>query len=149
MYFKQVGEKAKFIELAGEINTAMPEKVIETLSNSLKDRFNKSLDGSIILLVGLAYKKNVDDTRESPAFILIELLEAQGATVDYFDPYVPKIPKTTNSPGSISLSLEIGPTGKKLRILFQLGSFSRILSVKSSKLGGYFDLKILTSPLIE
>ena len=72
----------------------MPEKVVETLSTSLKDRFNKSLDGSMILLVGLAYKKNVDDTRESPAFVLIELLEARGATVDYFDPYVLSIPKT-------------------------------------------------------
>ena len=91
---RQVGEKTRFIELAGEINTAMPKKVVETLSTSLKDQFNTSLDGSAILLVGLAYKKNVDDTRESPAFVLIELLEALGATVDYFDPYVPSIPKT-------------------------------------------------------
>ena len=91
---KQVGEKTRFIELAGEINTAMPKKVVETLSTSLKDQFNTSLDGSTILLVGLAYKKNVDDTRESPAFVLIELLEARGATVDYFDPYVLSIPKT-------------------------------------------------------
>ena len=91
---KQVGVKTRFIELAGEINTAMPKKVVETLSTSLKDQFNTSLDGSTILLVGLAYKKNVDDTRESPAFVLIELLEARGATVDYFDPYVPSIPKT-------------------------------------------------------
>ena len=91
---KQVGEKTRFIELAGEINTAMPKKVVETLSTSLKDQFNTSLDGSAILLIGLAYKKNVDDTRESPAFVLIELLEALGATVDYFDPYVLSIPKT-------------------------------------------------------
>jgi len=91
---KQVGEKTRFIELAGEINTAMPKKVVETLSTFLKDQFNTSLDGSAILLIGLAYKKNVDDTRESPAFVIIELLEALGATVDYFDPYVPRIPKT-------------------------------------------------------
>jgi len=91
---KQAGETTKFIELAGEINTAMPGKVVETLSTSLKDRFNKSLDGSIILLVGLAYKKNVDDTRESPALVLIDLLEDRGSNVDYFDPYVPIIPVT-------------------------------------------------------
>ena len=60
---------------------------------------------------------------------------------------VPKIPKTTKSPGRISLSLEIGATGKKLRSLFQLGSFSRILSVKSSKFGGYFDFDGTDGPL--
>ena len=91
---KQAGETTRFIELAGEINTAMPEKIVDTLSVALKERFNKSLDGARILLLGVAYKKNVDDTRESPAFPIIELLEARGATVDYFDPYVPKIPKT-------------------------------------------------------
>jgi len=91
---KQAGETTRFIELAGEINTAMPEKVVETLSTSLKDQFNTSLDGSIILLIGLAYKKNVDDTRESPALVLIDLLEDRGSKVDYFDPYVPIIPVT-------------------------------------------------------
>ncbi|MDC0189682.1 nucleotide sugar dehydrogenase [Rhodospirillales bacterium] len=93
---KQVGEKTRFIELAGEINTAMPQKVIETLSSALKKRFNKNLFKANILLLGLAYKKNVDDTRESPALVLIEQLENRGAMVDYFDPYVQIIPKTRN-----------------------------------------------------
>ena len=84
----------KFVELAGDINTAMPTYVIEMLEDALKSRFGKSLVGARILLLGVAYKKNVDDTRESPAFRLIEELEANGASVDYFDPYVPAIPRT-------------------------------------------------------
>ena len=91
---KQAGETTRFIELAGEINTAMPEKIVDTLSIALKERFNRTLDGARILLLGIAYKKNVDDTRESPAFPLIDLLEGRGATVDYYDPYVPVIPVT-------------------------------------------------------
>jgi len=91
---KQVGEKTRFIELAGEINTAMPQKIVEALSTALKKRFQKSLSNSHILLLGLAYKRNVDDTRESPALVLIEILEKRGAVVDYFDPHVPIIPKT-------------------------------------------------------
>jgi UDP-N-acetyl-D-glucosamine dehydrogenase len=93
---KQVGETTRFIELAGEINTAMPAKIVETLSVSLDERFNKTLDGARILLLGIAYKKNVDDTRESPAFMLIDLLECHGAIVEYFDPYVAVIPATRN-----------------------------------------------------
>ncbi len=91
---KQVGVQTKFIELAGEINTAMPQKIVETLSKALEKRFQKTLSDSHILLLGLAYKRNVDDTRESPALVLIEMLEKKGAAVDYFDPYVPIIPKT-------------------------------------------------------
>lgn len=85
---------ARFIELAGEINTAMPHYVIERLSHALDKRFSRGVEGARILLLGLAYKKNVDDTRESPALRLIELLEERGATVDYHDPHVPKIPPT-------------------------------------------------------
>jgi UDP-N-acetyl-D-glucosamine dehydrogenase len=81
----------RFIELAGEINTAMPLYVVERLAGALNTRFAKAMKGARILLVGLAYKKNVDDVRESPAFKLIELLEARGAHVDYYDPYAPEI----------------------------------------------------------
>lgn len=84
----------KFVELAGDINTAMPTYVIEMLEDALKSRFGKNLLGARILLLGVAYKKNVDDTRESPAFRLIEELEANGASVDYFDPHVSAIPRT-------------------------------------------------------
>jgi UDP-N-acetyl-D-glucosamine dehydrogenase len=88
----------RFIELAGEINTAMPGHVIERLSGALNSRFSKALNGARILLIGLAYKKNVDDVRESPAFKLIELLEARGAVVDYYDPYAPEIRPSREHP---------------------------------------------------
>ncbi len=91
---KQFGQKTKFIELAGQINTQMPNYVIEVLESSLQAKFDKEIKGAKILIMGLAYKKNVDDTRESPAFVLLELLKARGATVAYFDPFVPSIPKT-------------------------------------------------------
>jgi UDP-N-acetyl-D-glucosamine dehydrogenase len=88
----------RFIELAGEINTAMPAHVIERLAAALNTRFAKALNGARILLIGLAYKKNVDDVRESPAFKLIELLEARGARVDYHDPYAPEIKPSREHP---------------------------------------------------
>ena len=91
---KQFGEQTKFIKLAGEINTQMPQKVIETLAKALKQKLNKELIGAKILVIGLAYKKNVNDTRESPAFILMQLIEEAGAIAAYFDPFVPIIPKT-------------------------------------------------------
>ncbi len=84
----------RFIELAGQINTAMPDHVIETLARALDERFSKGLNGARILIIGLAYKKNVDDLRESPSLRLIEKLEARGARVSYFDPHVPEIPLT-------------------------------------------------------
>ena len=72
----------------------MPNYVIEVLENALINRFDKALTGSNILLLGLAYKKNVDDTRESPAFLLLDGLKSRGASVAYFDPFIPSIPKT-------------------------------------------------------
>jgi len=89
----------RFVELAGEINTAMPHYVVDRLAEALNDRFGKGLKGTRILMVGLAYKKNVDDTRESPAFKLIEMIEARGAAVSYFDPYVAEVPPTREYPG--------------------------------------------------
>ena len=85
---------SRFIELAGEVNTAMPNYVVERLAQALDQRFSKALKGGRVLILGLAYKKNVGDTRESPALHLIELLESRGATVDYHDPFVPEIPPT-------------------------------------------------------
>jgi UDP-N-acetyl-D-glucosamine dehydrogenase len=84
----------RFIELAGEINTAMPRYVVDRLAEALDRRHKKALNGAKILLVGMAYKKNVEDIRESPAFKLIELLEARGAEVAFYDPFVPAIPRT-------------------------------------------------------
>lgn len=84
----------RFIELAGEINTRAPYHVVEKLVSALSMRRTKAISGARILLFGLAYKKDVEDVRESPAFKLIELLESHGATVDFHDPFVPVIPPT-------------------------------------------------------
>ncbi len=90
---KKYGVTARFIELAGIVNTSMPKWVIEKLKNSLKLR-NKSLNGASVLILGLAYKKNVDDVRESPSLELISLLNNNGAIVDYSDPFIKKTPIT-------------------------------------------------------
>ena len=84
----------RFIELAGEINLAMPRYVIGRLEAALDGRLGKSLSAARVLIVGLAYKKNVADVRESPTFKLMELLQARGATVSFHDPHVPAIPPT-------------------------------------------------------
>ena len=88
----------RFIELAGEINTSMPHYVVDRIARELDARFGRGLRGAKILISGIAYKKNVEDIRESPAFKLIELLEGRGATTDFYDPHVPKIPKTREHP---------------------------------------------------
>ncbi|MDQ3019408.1 MAG: nucleotide sugar dehydrogenase [Bacteroidota bacterium] len=82
----------KFIELAGEINTAMPEYVVSKVYHALNEN-KKCLKGSKILLLGLSYKRDIDDLRESPSLKLIELLQDEGAIVDYSDDYVTTIPK--------------------------------------------------------
>jgi len=87
---KQHGLEARFIELAGKVNTAMPDYVIERLTSALVEQ-QKQIKGSRILIVGLAYKPNVEDDRESPSYVLMEKLEALGAAVDYHDPHVPVI----------------------------------------------------------
>jgi len=84
----------RFIELAGEINAMAPQYVIDELIGALSKRSRKSLNGSKILVAGLAYKKNVDDMRESPALRIIEMLEERGAEVSYYDPFIPAIPMT-------------------------------------------------------
>ena len=82
----------KFIELAGEINTSMPRYVIHKLAEALNDD-GKPIRGSKIGIFGVAYKKDVDDPRESPSFKLMELLEERGAEISYVDPHIPKLPK--------------------------------------------------------
>ena len=90
---RQHGVETRFIELAGEINTDMPRYVIARLEAALQAN-GKELKGADILLLGIAYKKNVDDMRESPALVLLEMLEAAGASVAFHDPHVPIIPMT-------------------------------------------------------
>ncbi|MBW7991607.1 MAG: nucleotide sugar dehydrogenase [Planctomycetes bacterium] len=89
---RQYGMPTRFIELAGEINTSMPRYVIAKTTEALNEH-RKSLKGSKILVLGLAYKKDIDDLRESPSIELIELLREKGAKVDYNDPYIPRTHK--------------------------------------------------------
>lgn len=84
----------RFIELAGEINSAMPRYVIGRLAEALDMRAGKALSRSTVLIIGLAYKKNVPDIRESPSLRLIELIEERGGRTDYHDPFVDEIPRT-------------------------------------------------------
>jgi len=90
-------QNTRFIELAGEINSAMPEYVINQVVAALNDR-KKALNGSKVLIVGLAYKADVDDDRESPSYVLMTLLKERGVQVSYYDPYVPVIKLTREHP---------------------------------------------------
>jgi UDP-N-acetyl-D-glucosamine dehydrogenase len=91
---RELGIGTRFIELAGEVNTSMPRYVVDRLRDELDRRFGKGLSNARILIVGVAYKKNVDDMRESPALIIMECLDEASAKVDYHDPYFPVIPPT-------------------------------------------------------
>lgn len=94
---REFGQNTRFIELAGEINTAMPMYVLSRTSEALNAR-RKSVNGSRVLIIGLAYKPNVDDERQSPSYILMDTLQAQGASVAYYDPHVPVIRPTRDHP---------------------------------------------------
>jgi UDP-N-acetyl-D-glucosamine dehydrogenase len=86
----QLGQRARFVELAGEVNRRMPEFVIERSAEALAAQ-GKQVDGSRVLIVGLAFKPNVADDRESPSYRLMEEFERRGAEVGYFDPHIPVI----------------------------------------------------------
>ena len=90
---REYGFPTRFIELAGEVNTAMPEHVVASLAEALNQR-KKCLQDSKVLILGVAYKNDVDDLRESPALRIIQLLQARGAKVEYHDPYFPQLPRT-------------------------------------------------------
>ncbi|MDZ4017829.1 UDP-N-acetyl-D-glucosamine 6-dehydrogenase [Pseudomonas sichuanensis] len=88
---REFGLHTRFIELSGEVNQAMPEYVVSKLMDGLNDR-GMALKGSKVLVLGIAYKKNVDDMRESPSVEIMELLEAKGCLIQYSDPHVPVFP---------------------------------------------------------
>src|SRR5213080_893501 len=96
---REFGQHTRFIELAGEINTRMPEHVVHRVADALNSQ-QKSINGSRILVLGLAYKPNVDDERQSPSYVLMDLLQDRGAEVAYYDPYVPVIKRTREHPRS-------------------------------------------------
>jgi UDP-N-acetyl-D-glucosamine dehydrogenase len=100
------GMTTRFIELAGEINTSMPDYVVHRLTEALNDH-GKPVRGSKILMLGVAYKKDVDDPRESPSFVLMERLLARGARLSYNDPHIPRLPSMRHYdvPGMESVAL--------------------------------------------
>ncbi|MFH0902589.1 MAG: UDP binding domain-containing protein, partial [Pseudomonadota bacterium] len=87
---KTLKYNARFIELAGEVNSAMPHVVVQRVADALNAR-ERALKSSRILVVGVAYKRDIEDVRESPALDIIEILQAKGAMVSYHDPHVPKL----------------------------------------------------------
>jgi UDP-N-acetyl-D-glucosamine dehydrogenase len=95
---RECGVDTKFIELAGEVNRAMPAYVVDRLQQALNDRC-KSVKGSAVLLVGMAYKKDIADTRESPAYPIAQRLISLGARLSYHDPYIAELPDTRSWPG--------------------------------------------------
>ena len=115
---REHGLTARFIELAGEVNVRMPEYVLEKLTMALNER-GRPLRGSRVLLLGLAYKRDVDDTRESPAFVILDRLLAAGAAVSYHDPHLPHAPKMRAWPdlppmASVALTPELlGAPGRR------------------------------------
>lgn len=88
---REYGVHTRFIELAGEVNSSMPQWVVSKVADGL-NQHGKAVNGSRILILGIAYKKNVDDMRESPAALILELLRDKGAEISYSDPHVPKFP---------------------------------------------------------
>lgn len=102
------GQTTRFIELAGEVNTAMPKYVIERLAEFLNDA-GKPIRGSKICLLGVAYKKDVDDPRESPSFVLMEMLLQRGAELTYSDPHVPSLPSMRHHDLPAMSSQELTP----------------------------------------
>jgi UDP-N-acetyl-D-glucosamine dehydrogenase len=101
---KTLNYKTRMIELAGEVNSEMPEYVVEKVQSAL-NQHRKAVNGSHILVLGVAYKRDIDDLRESPALDIIRLLEEKGAQVDYHDPYVPEIREDGHSRAHVGVDL--------------------------------------------
>ncbi len=107
---REYGMATRFIELAGEVNTSMPHFVVQKLVEAL-NKERKPVNGSKVLIVGLAYKANVDDDRESPAYVLMDMLQSLGATVSFYDPYIPVIrPSREHSHWAGTKSIEWNPS---------------------------------------
>jgi len=107
---REYGLSTQFIELAGEINTQMPRRIVSRVLELMSLRQKKALAGSNVLLCGLAYKKDIDDLRESPSLEVIHTLKEHGANVFYHDPYIPQIPQTRGHPelgGMVSQDLDV------------------------------------------
>src|SRR5437867_3613525 len=105
---KEFDFSTRFIQLAGEINTSIPHYVVERIGSTLNDR-SKAIRGAKILILGVAYKKDVDDVRESPALEIMELLQNHGAILSYSDPYIPRLHKMRHYDFSSMSSVALTP----------------------------------------
>src|SRR5690554_3981948 len=105
---REYGLHTRFIELSGEVNRAMPEYVVSKLMDGLNEQ-GKSLKGSKVLVLGIAYKKNVDDMRESPSIEVLDMIKRKGAEVSYSDPHVPVFPGLRDYPYQMD-SVSISPS---------------------------------------
>lgn len=106
---REFGLETRFVELAGHINTNMPRQVVDSLADALSRTTGKGLRDARVLVIGVAYKRNVDDTRESPSLVLMEQLEQRGAHCDFHDPHIASIPATREHPqlaGRCSVALD-------------------------------------------
>ena len=133
---KEFDMPTRFIELAGEINTDMPYFVVQKIMDALNTR-QKSLKGSSILILGAAYKKDIDDLRESPSLKLMEILQDKGAQVDYSDPYIPVLPKVRKydfNKESVELTKEALSSYDAVLIATAHSSFDYDFIVKNSDL---------------
>lgn len=134
---RQFAMPTRFIELAGEINTNMPEYVVAKTMDALNDR-KKSLNGSKVLVLGLAYKKDIDDVRESPSIELIEMLREKGAKVDYNDPYIPR----THKQRKYDLGMKSKPLSAKM-----LARYDAVL-ISTNHTDYDYDLIVANSKLV-
>jgi UDP-N-acetyl-D-glucosamine dehydrogenase len=130
---RQNGFECRFIELAGNVNSAMPDYVVELVSEAL-NTVRKSINGSRVHLVGVAYKKDVNDMRESPALDVLELLTKRGAQVSYSDPYVPELNSGNHTLSSIELADAIASAPDCAVICTDHGVFDYDALVKSGTL---------------
>jgi UDP-N-acetyl-D-glucosamine dehydrogenase len=126
----------RFIELAGEINSAMPEHVVTSLAEALNRR-RQCLQGAKILVLGIAYKKDIDDLRESPSLRIIELLQGRGAQVDYHDPYFPFLPRTRRydfGMAAVQPTAEVLPSYDAVVVVTDHSSYDYAAIVRHSRL---------------
>lgn len=130
---RQNGFEARFIELAGMVNSTMPQYVVNKITDALNAK-RKSVNGSKILILGVSYKKNVSDTRESPAFDIIDLLRIKGADVSYSDPYVPNLELKDMSLTSQTLNKENLESADCCVIVTDHSNFNYAEIVEHSKL---------------
>lgn len=142
---KSLNYSARFIELAGDVNSHMPEYVVDRIADLLNDRFAKSINKSKIVALGVAYKRDIQDMRESPALDVIKLLEDKGAKIQYNDPYVPSFYIESKTYKSTKLSAKLLQQADLVMILTDHTDYDYDFIVKHSK--AVFDSRNATKPV--